>query len=86
MPHGGVNVVPPTKQAIIASWPIEQPGGALPEYKQGDPTMRPIQGFGSTRPQGTQAPNQQNLGTKPPGKGYTSFVGVTTSGLAAPVW
>jgi hypothetical protein len=86
MPHGGVNVVPPTKQAQIASWPIEQPGGSLPPYKQGDPTSRPIRGFGSTYPQGTQAPNQNNLGIKPPGKGYTSFVGVTTSGLAAPVW
>jgi hypothetical protein len=86
MPHGGVNEVPLTKQAEIASWPIPQPGGALPSYKQGDPTARPIQGFGSTRPQGTQAPNQQNLGTKPPGKGYTSFVGTTTAGLAAPVW
>ena len=86
MPHGGVNVVPPTKQAEIAAWPIPQPGGALPEYKQGQPTNRPIQGFGSTRPQGTQATSQVHLGIKPPGTGYTSFVGVTTSGLAAPVW
>lgn len=86
MPHGGVNIVPPTKQAEIAAWPISQPGGALPSYKQGDPTYRSIQGFGSTRAQGIQAPNQQNLGVKPPGKGYTSFVGTTTAGLAAPVW
>jgi hypothetical protein len=86
MPHGGVNVVPPTKQAQIASWPIQQPGGALPQYKQGDATTRPIQGFGSTQAQGTQATSQVHLGIKPPGKGYTSFVGVTTSGLAAPVW
>ena len=62
MPHGGVNEVPPTKQAIRASWPIEQPGGALPAYKQGAPTSRPISRVG------------------------TSFVGTTTSGLAAPVW
>ena len=86
MPHGGVNVVPPTKQAQRAAWPIEQPGGALPAYKAGDPTQRPISGFGSTRAQGTQATNQQVLGVKPPGKGYTSFVGVSTAGLAAPVW
>jgi len=90
MPHGGVPTVPPTHQAVVASWPhVGQPGGALPPYKQGDnavTTSRPISGFGSTRAQGTQAPNQNNLGIKPPGKGYTSFVGVTTSGLAAPVW
>jgi hypothetical protein len=86
MPHGGVNEVPPTQQAEIGAWPIQQPGGALPSYKQGDTTSRPIAGFGSTRAPGTQAPNQQNLGPKPPGTGYTSFVGTTTSGLAAPVW
>ena len=85
MPHGGVNEVPPTQQAIRAAWPIEQPGGALPDYKQNN-TSRSIRGFGSTRAPGTQAPNQQNLGIKPPGTGYTSFVGTTTSGLAAPVW
>jgi hypothetical protein len=84
MPHGGVNVVPPTKQAITGAWPIEQPGGALPEYKQG--AIRPISGYGSTKFPGTDASNQQNIGVKPPGKGYTSFVGVTTSGLAAPAW
>ena len=86
MPHGGVNEVPPTHQAQIGSWPIEQPGGALPQYKQGDATNRPIRGYGSTQAQGTQATSQVHLGIKPPGKGYTSFVGVTTSGLAAPVW
>ena len=86
MPHGGVNQVPPTQQAIRASWPIEQPGGGLPGYKQGDQTMRPIGGFGSTRSPGTQAPNQQSIGIKPPGTGYTSFVGTTTAGLSAPVW
>ena len=89
MPHGGVNEVPPTQQAIRAAWPIEQPGGALPDYKKGDEqsnTSRSIRGFGSTRAPGTQTPNQQNLGPKPPGTGYTSFVGTTTSGLAAPVW
>ena len=80
MPHGGVNNVPPTHQAVIASWPIKQPGGSL---SVGD--SRPIKGFGSTQPPGMQASNQQ-FGTKPPGKGYTSFVGTTTSGLAAPVW
>ena len=86
MPHGGVNQVPPTKQAEIGSWPIPQPGGSLPQYKQGDATSRPIGGFGSTRSPGTQATSQQNLGIKPPGTGYTSFVGTTTAGLAAPVW
>ena len=35
MPHGGVNQVPPTRQAVVASWPIQQPGGALPASRQG---------------------------------------------------
>jgi hypothetical protein len=86
MPHGGVNEVPPTQQAERAAWPIPQPGGALPQYTDGSATTRPIRGFGSTYPQGTQATSQVHLGIKPPGKGDTSFVGVTTSGLAAPVW
>jgi hypothetical protein len=86
MPHGGVNEVPLTKQAQIAAWPIEQPGGSLPQYKQGSPTYRPIGGFGSTRSPGTQTINQQVVGSKPPGTGCTSFVGTTTCGLAAPVW
>ena len=86
MPHGGVNEVQPTQQAIRGSWPIEQPGGALKQGDMQSNSTRPIGGFGSTRAPGTQTPNQQNLGPKPPGTGYTSFVGTTTSGLAAPVW
>jgi len=87
MPHGGVPTVPPTQQAVVASWPpVAQPGGALPAYKQDDPTSRPIQGFGSTRPAGTQPTGSQNIGSKPPGTGCTSFVGVATCGSAAPVW
>jgi hypothetical protein len=86
MPHGGVNEVPPTQQAEIGAWPIPQPGGALPQYKEGRLQHALFAGFGSTYATGTQAANQQYLGVKPPGKGYTSFVGVTTSGLAAPVW
>lgn len=86
MPHGGVNVVPPTRQAVIASWPIEQPGGALPAYRQGDPTSRPIIGFGSTHSPGMFPTGAQNIGSTPPGRGCTSFVGVATCGSAAPVW
>ena len=69
MPHGGVNQVPPTYQARVGAWPIEQPGGALPKHHMGDPLQRPL---------GTAATD--------PNTGYTSFVGVTTSGSAAPVW
>jgi len=85
MPHGGVNVVPPTKQAIISSWPIQQPGGALPTPTTSTNinTTRPIKGFGSTYPPGIRPTNS---GIIPSDKGHTSFVGVTTSGLAAPVW
>jgi hypothetical protein len=86
MPHGGVNQVPPTNQAKIGAWPIQQPGGSLPHYKKGDASYRPIGTFSGTRNPGTQATNQQNLGIKPPGTGCTSFVGTTTCGLAAPVW
>ena len=86
MPHGGVNQVPPTRQTVIASWPIPQPGGSLPVYKEGDPTRRAISGFGSTRSPGEQAVSAQQLGIKPPGTGCTSFVGVATCGSAAPVW
>jgi hypothetical protein len=83
MPHGGVNAVPPTKDAKIGFWPIKQPGGALPSAtsKTIDNT-RPIKGFGSTYSPGTQPINSGVT----PDRGYTSFVGVTTSGLAAPVW
>lgn len=80
MPHGGVNEVPPTQQAIRAAWPIEQPGGAL---KEGAPNSRSIRGFGSTHPPGLPTINQQHV---TPGTGCTSFVGTTTCGLAAPVW
>jgi len=78
MPHGGVTEVPPTQQAKIAAWPIEQPGGALPAYKQGQPLQRPI---------GTQVASlkPQVASLKPQTSG-TSFVGIATSGLAAPVW
>jgi hypothetical protein len=85
MPHGGVNEVPLTKQAITGAWPIEQPGGALPQRKDGSPVSRPIRGFGSTTSPGTK-PTAMNAGSKPPGTGCTSFVGVATCGSAAPVW
>ena len=51
MPHGGVNEVQPTRQAIISQWPIEQPGGALPVTYRSE--QRPIKGFGSTTFPGT---------------------------------
>jgi hypothetical protein len=70
MPHGGVNEVQPTRQAIISQWPIEQPGGALPITYRND-AERPISGYGSTTFPGTNG---------------TSFVGVATSGSAARVW
>ena len=83
MPHGGVNVVPPTKDAKIGFWPIQQPGGALPSAtSKTTNNTRPIKGFGSTYSPGTRPINSGVT----PDKGYTSFVGVTTSGLAAPVW
>jgi hypothetical protein len=100
MPHGGVNEVVPTKQAQRAYWPIQQPGGVLPNYKPGDPTSRPIRGFGSTQPPGNDATVLQR-GSNPPGTsaesgsiaspiragtGCTSFVGVTTCGSSAPAW
>jgi hypothetical protein len=84
MPHGGVNVVPPTKDAKIGFWPIKQPGGALPSATSKTiDNSRPIRGYGSTYSPGTQP---SDSGVTPSDKGYTSFVGVTTSGLAAPVW
>jgi hypothetical protein len=70
MPHGGVNEVQPTRQAIISQWPIEQPGGALPSTYRSD-VERPIKGYGSTTFPGTNG---------------TSVVGVATSGSAARVW
>lgn len=70
MPHGGVNQVPPTRQAVIASWPIEQPGGALPARTPNQPLERSLGTTSSTGPR----------------TGGTSFAGVTTSGSAAPVW
>ena len=84
MPHGGVNVVPLTKDARIAAFPIQQPGGALPSAtSKTTNNSRPIKGFGST-----YSPRREpsDSGINPSDKGYTSFVGVTTSGLAAPVW
>ena len=84
MPHGGVNVVPPTKDAKIGFWPIQQPGGALPSATSKTiNNTRPIKGFGSTYSPGTQP---SDSGINPSDRGYTSFVGVTTSGSAAPVW
>ena len=79
MPHGGVNEVPPTRQARISSWPIEQPGGALPQHMQGQDTQRPLRGFGSTQSPGLDA-------SVTPGTDCTSFVGVATCGSSAPVW
>lgn len=73
MPHGGVNEVRPTRQAMISKGPFQQPGGALPGQAVGS---RPISGYGST----------VSPGSIPPGKSCTSFVGVTTFGAAAPVW
>jgi hypothetical protein len=60
--------------------------GDVQKKISGFKTFRQIKGFGSTYSPGIQATNQQNLNPKPPGKGYTSFVGTTTAGLAAPVW
>jgi hypothetical protein len=74
MPHGGVNQVKPTRQAMISKGPFPQPGGALPMTSKS--LSRPISGYGST-----VAP-----GAIPPGKNCTSFVGVATCGSAAPVW
>jgi hypothetical protein len=85
MPHGGVNEVIPTKQAQRAYWPIQQPGGALPTYKEGDSISRPIHGFGSTQAPGNNA-TVLKQGSNPPGTGCTSFVGVTTCGSSAPAW
>jgi hypothetical protein len=70
MPHGGVNQIPPTRQAVIASWPIEQPGGALPSYAPGQPLERTL---------GT-------VPSRDPRTDDTSFAGVTTSGSTAPAW
>ena len=71
------------QDARIAAWPIKQPGGALPSAtSKTTNTTRPITGYGSTYSPGTQPINSGVT----PDKGYTSFVGVTTSGLAAPVW
>lgn len=74
MPHGGVNQVIPTQQAAQSRWSIPQPGGSLPKQSS---SSRPIQAYQTTRSPGL-LPNSDTNGT--------SFVGVTTSGLAAPVW
>lgn len=70
MPHGGVNVVKPTRDSIIGHWDIPQPGGALPQHMRSN-AERPIGAAGSTSFPGTDG---------------TSFVGVATADLAAPVW
>ena len=87
MPHGGVNEVPPTRQAITAAHPrVPQPGGALPTFRNDGSgnaaTSRSLRGFGSTRDPGTQPLD----GTSAARTGCTSFVGVATCGSAAPVW
>jgi len=69
MPHGGVNQVRPTRQAVISRGDVPQPGG---EHR---PTRH--SGYGSTINPGTRVT---------PGKGCTSFVGVSTCDSAAPVW
>lgn len=62
MPHGAVNEVPPTRQAQIGAWPIEQPGGSLPKYKQGQPLSRSLRpqtsgtSFVGTATSGSAAP------------------------------
>jgi hypothetical protein len=83
MPHGGVNEVIPTKQAITSAWPIQQPGGALP--RDSTNTSRPIHTFQTTYSPGSTT-SATHSGSKPPGRGCTSFVGVATCGSAAPVW
>jgi len=75
MPHGGVNQVIPTQQAAKARWSIPQPGGALPTSSTS--SSRPIKAFQTTHSPGLPPSSHTN---------DTSFVGVTTSGLAAPVW
>ena len=71
MPHGGVNVVKPTRDSIIGHWNIPQPGGALPKNMQAN-AERPIRGSTNS--------------TRFPGTDGTSFVGVSTADSAAPVW
>lgn len=85
MPHGGVNEVVPTADAERAYWPVPQPGGALPSALIETSATRNIKGFGSTYSPGTY-PTFEQRGSKPPGTGCTSFVGVATCGSAAPVW
>jgi hypothetical protein len=72
MPHGGVNEVPPTAQAAKGAWPIAQPGSTSHQQLR-------LNTYQSTNAPGTRT--KQN-----PPKDGTSFVGVTTTGLAAPVW
>jgi hypothetical protein len=71
MPHGGVNVVKPTRDSVIGHWDIPQPGGALPLMMRSN-AERPIGGSTNS--------------TRFPGTSGTSFVGVATAGSAAPVW
>jgi hypothetical protein len=37
MPHGGVNVVPPTSSAIKGAYPVQMPGGRLPDTRMTNP-------------------------------------------------
>jgi hypothetical protein len=58
MPHGGVNDVPPTRQAVISRSDIQQPGGSIKSVF----TSRPIKGYGSTTYPGTD-PRTSFVGT-----------------------
>lgn len=71
MPHGGVNSVQPTRQALKGRGGVPQPGGDT------RPTQH--QGYGSTRDPGSNGSAMMNTGC-------TSFVGVSTCGSAARVW
>jgi hypothetical protein len=83
MPHGGVIDVPLSLNAIQSAYPIRQPGynGNNTNSANAIQTSYPIKGYGST-----SYPGSNVINTALPNVNDTSFVGVTTSGLAAPVW
>ena len=56
MPHGGVNEVPPTKQATISQWPIKQPGGSAPTRTNESNESRPHGKLVGTTTAGLSAP------------------------------
>jgi hypothetical protein len=60
MPHGGVNEVKPTRQAMKSYWPIEMPGGNFPDSLR---TSRQIKGFGSTSAPGTDGTSVVGIAT-----------------------